>query len=387
SSCSGTASTYYDFEAANATTSNSFAGYNDWRVPCINDLDSIIEYSAYNPAINNTIFPNTPSNSFWTASASASNVPSAKYLVDFISGSNSINTNQGYASPPPRPVRLVRGGQSSCTSLGYTPTVDFTDNKNGTVTHHKTGLMWQRCPVGQLWNGVMCKGGLSRMDYNSASSQTSTLAGYSDWRLPTINELKSIIEYSNNDYATNSRTNSVIFPDAPADPFWSSSVSVYDPSNIAWIVMFQFGTPYPVNKNSNIYDVRLVRTALASDPTPTDLSTTISASTSSVKLNENLTYTATVTNNGTGTATNPTLIFYFPPRWTNYVSVPSDCVSNGRSYRCNAGDLAAGASLTRSITVNFAQRGATSIMGLGITDSVDTNAANNSGRIITTITQ
>ena len=94
-----------------------------------------------------------------------------------------------------------------------------------------------------------------------------------------------------------------------------------------------------------------------------------------------------MTNNGSGAAINATLLFYFPPRWTNFVTVPSGCVFNGKNYRCSVASLAAGESVTQAITVNYAQRGATSVGVLSITDSADSDDSNNASRLITTITR
>ncbi len=63
---------------------------------------------------------------------------------------------------------------------------DYNDNGDGTVTDFATGLMWQksRCD--------------NRMKFEEVENYISELnskkfAGYSDWRLPTIEELKSLM--------------------------------------------------------------------------------------------------------------------------------------------------------------------------------------------------
>jgi|GEM_PF-2312202 len=134
-----------------------------------------------------------------------------------------------------------------------------------------------------------------------------------------------------------------------------------------------------------------LNTPITSLNTPTansiDLSSTLSQSSSRVKINDNLTYTAAATNNGTGTANNVALKFMMPPRWTNYISLPSDCVFNGTLTVCNVGSLTAGATVQRAITVSFQKRGAISMGALVTTDSDDSNLANNMSRIITSITK
>jgi len=61
----------------------------------------------------------------------------------------------------------------------------YTDNGDGTVTDNNTGLRWQRDPG-------------SKMGWDEAlkAAEGSALAGYSDWRIPTIKELYSLIDFS-----------------------------------------------------------------------------------------------------------------------------------------------------------------------------------------------
>jgi len=63
--------------------------------------------------------------------------------------------------------------------------IKFTDNGNGTITDNATGLMWTKTSMpGGTW-------------YDAINTcENLTLAGYTDWRLPNIKELESIVDYS-----------------------------------------------------------------------------------------------------------------------------------------------------------------------------------------------
>jgi uncharacterized repeat protein (TIGR01451 family) len=373
--CSGTAQTYSYYNAIQQTA--NFAGYSDWRLPNIAELQTIVERDNYYPAINTELFPNTPSDVFWSSSPY---VGSASYawFVYFSYGNVS-----GSIRDSAFPVRLVRASQSLGIGLASL-TTDFTDNKDGTVTHQATCLMWQRCSVGQTWNGRTCSGSASTYAFDAAQRLTSPLAGYNDWRIPTASELARLVDYTK--AYPGPTINTTLFPNTPRNAFWSSSPYVGD-SGSAWGVDFSYGDVYSDSRNG-AFPVRLVRASqcLVIGLKP-DLATTLSASTDRVSLNQAMTYTATVTNTGKAPASNTSVLFYFPPRGTNYLSVPTDCVSDGVSYRCALGDVAAGASLTRAITVSYTRRGATNIGGLSITDSTESDDSNNLGEVITTITR
>ena len=77
-----------------------------------------------------------------------------------------------------------------------TPTTAFTVRTDGTVLAKATGLMWARCPVGQVVSANACSGTPKAMTWAEAiiAAHASTLAGYTDWRLPNPKEALSIFE-------------------------------------------------------------------------------------------------------------------------------------------------------------------------------------------------
>ncbi len=141
----------------------------------------------------------------------------------------------------PEPVPFAERSQPA------QPLQRFRPNCGGTVTDSKTGLMWQRetAPERYNWQGAI--------DY----CNNLQLGGYDDWRLPDIEELKSIIDPGGRDPA--------IDPVFGAFRFWYwSSTSVADGPDGAWIINFDVGfldgAHYVSNggKDNNLY-VRAVR--------------------------------------------------------------------------------------------------------------------------------
>jgi len=140
-----------------------------------------------------------------------------------------------------------------------TPTADFTDNGNGTVTHTKTGLMWKRCSEGQAWSGTTCTGTATTYTWQAALQQAETLnngggfATFTDWRVPNIKELDSIVERQ----CSSPAINAAIFPATVSGNYWSASPYAAIAAR-AWGVGFGNDNDRAVNK-SNINYVRLVR--------------------------------------------------------------------------------------------------------------------------------
>ena len=110
-------------------------------------------------------------------------------------------------------------------SPASTPTQRFNNHGNGTVTDTRTSLMWQTCLEGQ--NNRDCSGGgPERMYWQKADDTVQftnqrRFATYTDWRLPTVAELGSIVEQRCQDPAINLE----VFSHMPAVSLWSSNQS------------------------------------------------------------------------------------------------------------------------------------------------------------------
>ena len=135
-----------------------------------------------------------------------------------------------------------------------TPAGRFLVHGNGTVTDTATGLIWAQCAEG-LSGSACTEGTAAIFTWADAliRARDSTHAGYTDWRLPNVKELSSIVEERCYDPAINL----AVFPNTPSSYFWSASPYGYS-SGFAWYVSFGDGGAYGSNR-SNYYHVRLVR--------------------------------------------------------------------------------------------------------------------------------
>lgn len=108
--CSGGSATTYNWQQAlqAADTEQSKTGLF-WRLPNLNELESIVEEQCYAPAVNLVIFPNTTPSKYWLASPGTPGAPGSSYSawhVDFDDGGSYDLDKSNYAN-----IRLVRGGQ------------------------------------------------------------------------------------------------------------------------------------------------------------------------------------------------------------------------------------------------------------------------------------
>lgn len=127
--------------------------------------------------------------------------------------------------------------------------------KDDTVYQKKTGLTWKRCSVGQQWNEQTagCVGVAKMLVLDAARQQ-----GDGAWRLPTRDELASLIDQNRKLKKEKPTIDVVAFPDITKKSFtyWSST-----PAGLftGWIVQYGTGEAYGDVFPGMPFAVRLVR--------------------------------------------------------------------------------------------------------------------------------
>ena len=124
-------------------------------------------------------------------------------------------------------------------------------NGGAEVWDKQTDLIWQRCSLGQSWDGSSCTGAATGYTWQQALEAARAAGG--GWALPDKRELQSLVERGCN----NPAVNSTFFPNTPSSGYWSSS-SVAGHGGHAWNVGFDGGYDYHDGKYNDYY-VRLVR--------------------------------------------------------------------------------------------------------------------------------
>ncbi len=202
-------------EAETYCESLELGGYDDWRMPSAKELFSISDFSTGWPYINTDYFDLasgevTKDEQFWTSNlyvgVTVEGGENATFGVNHVTGH--IKAYAAAGGPPPmsmfsvndsvipppndsimgnpmaKYVRAVRGSEYGINN--------YVDNGDATITDKATGLMWSQNDNGE---GIEWADALSY-------AENSELAGYSDWRLPNVKELQSIVDYSRSITAT-----------------------------------------------------------------------------------------------------------------------------------------------------------------------------------------
>lgn len=222
--------TYHYIQALN---DSEFGGIDDWRMPNVKELSSLVNSGKDYPALDDAWFPNTKASRYWCSDASAGH-PDMAWTVSFslaTTGHSFISENETLY------VHAVRLGQSEFLD-------DLQDNDDGTVTDPNTGLMWQKetAPEKYTWQEAL--------EY----AEELELNDYSDWRLPNRNELQSLVDYKK----FGSAVDEILDDFTECDWYWSSTTNVTS-NNRAWSINFTGGWIGERGKSQELF-VRAVRT-------------------------------------------------------------------------------------------------------------------------------
>ena len=167
-----------------------------------------------------------------------------------------------FATAQAAPANLPETGQTTCYTAAGAVTACATTGQDGDlragvawpsprftvgtgataacVTDNLTGLMWMGVPnsIPDTWANAL------------TSANSLTLCGFSDWRLPNINELESLVNSEVNTQAT--FLNGQGFTGVKVGFYWSSS-SYAGSAADAWIVFMSGGSVFTDGKSNSYY--------------------------------------------------------------------------------------------------------------------------------------
>lgn len=227
---------YADAETACANL--ELGGFSDWRLPDIKEAFSIANFSGTIDESDST----SPSNPYvfteyfdiaysedlvltgthdpqmmgqtWTSTSRPDNV-TINYFWNFLDGHLKSQSN---TQPDVELMyRCVRGEQKFYN--------DFTNNGDGTVSDNATGLMWQTENTYNNSNSSF------QFTWGDAleSCENSTVADYTDWKLPDVKELQSLVDYTDAVDSINTSVFTQTVAPGTGPFFWSSTTDEETP--------------------------------------------------------------------------------------------------------------------------------------------------------------
>jgi len=211
----------------------NYGGYQDWRLPNPLELHSLVNYNGEIPMIDMATFPGAHQAKTWS---------SLSYLADN-SLAWDVNFNTGGLVALSQ--KNVTTNYTGCVRAGSTmdgsgPLDNFipAGSTEQIVTDVVTGLIWQRSYVAnKTWAQAM------------AYCEGLVYGGYSDWRLPNVNEILSLTDYNRSSPAS-------CFPGDSSLVLWTATS--YNDTTQALYLDLRSGAAIMARKNYK-NDARCVR--------------------------------------------------------------------------------------------------------------------------------
>jgi hypothetical protein len=261
-------------------------GYTDWRLPNVNELESLVHAGVYNPALPANPFTGVRSKYYWSSTSYAYDTYYA-WIVDLNLGRVGIGDKEGYyyvwpvrsgqcVSLDNSIICLPKTGQTSCyNTAGDTITcmgtgqdgdlqkgVDWPDPRftvNGdAVTDNLTGLVWAKNANLMVTRDPTFDADSTANDgmvtWQHALNYVAKLnsenyLNHTDWRLPNTRELRSLADY---ELFNPALPTGHPFTQVQSGYYWSSTSDAYDTGS-AWLVGMYYSYVYDDGKATDYY--------------------------------------------------------------------------------------------------------------------------------------
>lgn len=238
----------------------TLCGYDDWRLPNVNELESL--YNAGEPYSTDWLkaqgFSSTlPEDQYWSSTTYASDLNVAWSVVMWNGDVDRFSKSFPFYAWPVRStqagiIQLPKTGQTTSYATGDDgelkkgntwPSPRFTAGTGAAaacVTDNLTGLVWVKGPDATMrtWDEAL------------AYSNDHSLCGYTDWRLPNRKELRSLVNYG--EANPTAWLNTQGFSDVQTASYWSSTTYAFDPE-LAWPDIMEDGRLFEDYKYSYGY--------------------------------------------------------------------------------------------------------------------------------------